>query len=85
VIDMYVILAVVIINACIGFVQEMKAEHAVSALKKMIVHNARVVREGKEFIIPSRELVPGDIIILEEGESIPADARIIESKNLQVT
>lgn len=85
VIDMYVILAVVIINAFIGFVQEMKAEQAVSALKKMIVHNARVVREGKEFIIPSRELVPGDIIILEEGESIPADARIIESKNLQVT
>ncbi|MEX0998062.1 MAG: HAD-IC family P-type ATPase [Flavobacteriaceae bacterium] len=85
VIDMYVILAVVVINALIGFVQEMKAEQAVSALKKMIVQKARVVRGGKESVIPSRELVPGDIIILEEGESIPADARIIESKNLQVT
>src|SRR5690606_12622729 len=85
VIDMYVILAVVIINALIGFVQEMKAEQAVSALKKMIVPKARVMREGKEFVIPSGELVPGDIIILEEGESIPADARIITSKNLQVT
>tara|TARA_R110000850_G_scaffold277127_1_gene423106 strand:- start:9127 stop:11844 length:2718 start_codon:yes stop_codon:yes gene_type:complete len=85
VIDMYVILAVVVINAIIGFVQEMKAEQAVSALRKMIVQKARVVREGKESVIPSRELVPGDIIILEEGESIPADARIIESKNLQVT
>lgn len=85
VIDMYVILAVVVINAALGFVQEMKAEQAVSALKKMIVQKARVVREGKESVIPSRELVPGDIIILEEGESIPADARIIESKNLQVT
>ncbi|MCR9183212.1 MAG: HAD-IC family P-type ATPase [Flavobacteriaceae bacterium] len=84
-IDMYVILAVILINALIGFIQEMKAEQAVSALKKMLVHKARVVRGGKESVIPSRELVPGDIIILEEGESVPADARIIESKNLQVT
>ncbi|WP_188442769.1 cation-translocating P-type ATPase [Planktosalinus lacus] len=85
IIDMYVILVVVVINALIGFIQELKAEEAVSALKKMMVQKARVVRNGKESILPSRELVPGDIIILEEGESIPADARIIESKNLQVT
>lgn len=85
VIDMYVILAVIAINALLGFVQEMKAEQAISALKKMMVQKARVVRKGKESIIPSRELVPGDIIILEEGEQIPADARIIESSNLQVS
>jgi P-type Ca2+ transporter type 2C len=85
VIDVYVILAVVLINAIIGFVQEIKAEQAVSALRKMMVQKARVVRQGKESVIPSRDLVPGDIIILEEGESIPADARIIESRNLQVT
>lgn len=83
--DMYVILTVIAINALLGFVQEIKAAQAISALKKMMVHKARVVRGGKESIIPSRELVPGDIIILEEGEQIPADARILESNNLQVT
>jgi Ca2+-transporting ATPase len=85
VIDTYVILAVVLINALIGFVQEIKAEQAVSSLRKMIVQRARVLRDGEEVTIPARELVPGDIIILEEGESIPADARIIVSKNLHVT
>jgi len=85
VVDMYVILAIVLINTLIGFIQEIKAEQAVSALKNLIVQKARVLRDGKEMSIPSRELVPGDIIILEEGECIPADARIIESKNLQVT
>lgn len=84
-VDMYVILAVVIINSLIGFIQELKAEQAVSALRKLMVQKARVIRNGKETLLFSRELVPGDIIILEEGESIPADARIIESKNLQVT
>jgi Ca2+-transporting ATPase len=84
-VDMYVILAVVVINSLIGFIQELKAEQAVSALRKLMVQKARVIRDGKEEVVSSRELVPGDIIILEEGESIPADARIIESKNLQVT
>lgn len=81
--DTYVIIAVVIINAMIGFIQELKAERTISSLKKMIVHKARVVRNGITFMIPSRELVPGDIIVLEEGESIPADGRLIEAKNLQ--
>jgi P-type Ca2+ transporter type 2C len=85
VVDMYVILAVVVINSLIGFIQELKAEQAVSALRKLMVQKARVIRNGKEEIVSTRDLVPGDIIILEEGESIPADARIIESKNLQVT
>lgn len=85
VVDMYVILAIVLINTLIGFIQEIKAEHAVSALRNLIVQKARVLRDGNEWSVPSRELVPGDVIILEEGECIPADARIIESKNLQVT
>ena len=82
-VDVYVIIGIVLINAAIGFVQERKAENAVAALKKMIVKKARVIRNGTSRILLARELVPGDIIILEEGDSIPADARIIESKNLR--
>ncbi|HZH69032.1 MAG TPA: cation-transporting P-type ATPase, partial [Flavobacteriaceae bacterium] len=77
VIDTYVVLAVVVINAMIGFVQEMRAEQAVSSLRKMMVQRARVIRNGEEVTIPAKELVPGDVIILEEGESIPADARVL--------
>jgi P-type Ca2+ transporter type 2C len=83
VVDVYVILAVVVINAMIGFVQEMRAENASQALRKMIVAKARVIRDGQSLVIGARELVPGDIIILEEGDSIPADARIIEGRNLR--
>jgi P-type Ca2+ transporter type 2C len=83
IVDVYVIVAVILINALIGFIQEMRAENAVASLKKMIVTKARVLRDGTSHIIPARELVPGDIIILEEGDSIPADARLIESKNLR--
>jgi P-type Ca2+ transporter type 2C len=84
-IDAYVILAVIIINAVIGFLQELKAEQAVASLRNMIVQRARVLRNDETLVIPAKELVPGDIIILEEGESIPADARLIEAKNLLVT
>lgn len=82
-VDMYVILTVVLANAIIGFVQELRAENAMSSLRKMIVAKARVLRDGSPVTIPARELVPGDIIILEEGDSIPADARVIYSKNLR--
>lgn len=81
--DVYVILAVIIINATIGFVQEMRAENAVASLKSMLVPQAKVLRNGEKITLPARELVPGDIIILEEGDSIPADARLIEAKNLR--
>ncbi|UCS92033.1 HAD-IC family P-type ATPase [Echinicola marina] len=83
-IDTYVILFVVLVNALIGFVQEFRAERAVHSLREMLVPQARVIRHGQTSIIPSRELVPGDILILEEGGSIAADARIIESNSLRV-
>ncbi|MDN3670519.1 HAD-IC family P-type ATPase [Echinicola jeungdonensis] len=82
-IDVYVILAVVLANALIGFSQEIRAQNAVIALQKMLVQHCRVIRDGKDFKVPIRELVPGDVIILEEGNQIPADARIIQSNNLR--
>lgn len=84
VLDMYVILAVIIINALIGFIQEVRAERAVASLKTMLVPKAKVLRNGEKQVILARELVPGDIVVLEEGDSIPADARLIEAKNLRV-
>ncbi|MGD9276718.1 MAG: HAD-IC family P-type ATPase [Candidatus Pacearchaeota archaeon] len=82
-IDGYVILAVVIINAAIGFIQERKAERAIDALKKLIVSYAKVYRGGEEIKVRAEELVPGDIIYLEEGDKVPADCRLIELKNFR--
>ena len=82
-IDTWVIIAVVIINASIGFWQEFQAEKAIEGLKKMIVQTAKVIREGEIHEINSIDLVPGDIIVLEEGDSVAADARIIQQKNLR--
>ncbi len=81
-VDVYVIVAIVVINGIIGFFQEYKAESAIRALKKMIVPHAKVYR-GDLMQIDARELVPGDVILLEEGDRIPADARLIEMKNLR--
>lgn len=83
IIDVYVILAVILINAAIGFFQELKAERAVASLRTLIIPQSKVIRDGKVQLINAKELVPGDIIILEEGDSIPADARLIEAKNLR--
>jgi P-type Ca2+ transporter type 2C len=82
-IDVWVIIAVTFINASIGFVQELRAEKAVASLHKMILPQAKVLRDGIRCTIDAREIVPGDIIILEEGDQIPADARILEAKNLR--
>lgn len=82
-ISFYVIMAVVFINATIGFIQEFKAEKTIEALKKLIVSTTKVFRDGELTEIETKELVPGDIIFLEEGDKIPADARIIESKNFR--
>ncbi len=78
------IFAIVLLNAVFGFVQERRAEKAIEALKKMMAPSARVVRNGVEKIIPSRELVPGDLIILSEGDKVPADCRVLSAKNLDV-
>lgn len=81
--DMAVILAVVLVNVLIGFIQEGKAERALSAIQSMLSSEARVVRGGDHTVIDAQELVPGDILILEAGQKVPADVRIIESSSLQ--
>src|SRR3989338_1736688 len=80
----YTILAVIILVVSMGFFQEYRAEKAIAALKKMIMPISIVIREEKEIEIPSREIVPGDILILRTGEKIPADCLIIEAKELRV-
>ena len=82
-IDGYVILAIIFINATVGFVQERKAERAIEALKKLIVSYAKVLRNNEVMKIPAKDLVPGDIILLEGGDKVPADARLIELKNFK--
>ena len=77
------ILLIVVINAIMGVVQESKAEKALDALKNMSAPHARVLRDGKEYIINAAELVPGDIILLEAGDFVPADARLIKSVSLK--
>jgi len=76
--------AIVILNAVIGFVQEYRSEKAIDALKKLTAPKARVIREGKEVQVPARELVPGDILLLEAGDRIPADGRLLEIVDLSI-
>jgi Ca2+-transporting ATPase len=83
-IDAAVILAVVTINAIVGFVQESRAERAMEALKRLTVPYAKVLRQGTVTRISASHLVPGDVIILEAGDKVPADARFIEAANLSV-
>lgn len=81
--DAIVILAIVVVNASIGFFQQYKAEKAIISLKRLLVPTSTVIRDGKHVKIRSEELVPGDIIIFEAGNKINADCRIVESNNLQ--
>jgi Ca2+-transporting ATPase len=83
-IDTGVIVAVLILNAVIGYFQEYKAETSVRALKGMVVARARVVREGKEKEIPSEHLVPGDIVLLASGGKVPADLRLFKTTELKI-
>ncbi|HEX6422273.1 MAG TPA: HAD-IC family P-type ATPase [Acidimicrobiales bacterium] len=83
-IDAGVIGAVLALNAVIGFTQERKAEGAVRALMQLVVPHARVVRGGQEWEIDSRELVPGDVVLLESGVRVPADLRLTVTNGLQV-
>ena len=82
--DVIIILAVVLINAILGVYQESKAEKAIEALQQMSAATSKVLRDGKLQIVRSEDLVIGDVIILEAGDAVPADARIIENASLKV-
>ncbi len=82
-VDMWVIIAIILINALVGFVQEYRAEKAVEALRNMLAATAKVRRSGTVRMVPASELVPGDIIVLEEGDQIPADALLLEARDLR--
>ena len=82
--DTFIILLVVIINACLGVYQENKAEAAIEALQQIAAATAKVLRGGHQKTIPAEELVPGDIVVLEAGDCVPADARIVECASLKV-
>jgi magnesium-transporting ATPase (P-type) len=83
-VDASVILAVVFINAAIGFIQEGKAENALRAIRQMLSPNAMVLRNGKQITITAEELVPGDVVLLQSGDKVPADLRLIRVKGLQI-
>ena len=83
-IDAAVIFSVVLINAVIGFLQEGKAENALRAIKTMLPSKASVLRDGKRITVPAESLVIGDIVLLQSGDKVPADLRLLKSKNLQI-
>ncbi|WP_437290327.1 cation-translocating P-type ATPase [Sorangium sp. So ce406] len=83
-IDGSVVLAVVVLNTAIGFVQELRAGKAIEALAGMVPQSATVVRGGQRSVIPAADVVPGDVVVLEAGDKVPADARLISVKNLRV-
>lgn len=82
--DTIIILIVVVVNAIIGVAQENKAEKSLEALQKLSSHASKVIRDGNLLVIPAKELVPGDIVVLETGDYIAADLRLIEAVNLKV-
>ena len=82
--DVVIILAVVLINAVLGVIQESKAEKALEALEKIAAATSKVIRDGKQIVVKSEELTVGDIILLEAGDAVPADARIIECASVKI-
>ncbi len=82
--DTIIIMVVVIVNSVLGVVQENKAERAIAALQEIAAATSKVMRSGHQLIVKSDEIVPGDIIILEAGDSVPADERIIESSSMKI-
>src|SRR5690554_687657 len=83
-IDTGVIFGVIVINALIGFIQEGKAEKALEGIRNMLSLDAIVVRNGKKNTVAAEDLVPGDIVVLKSGDKIPADIRLIQTKDFQV-
>jgi Ca2+-transporting ATPase len=82
--DTVIIIAIVIINAFVGFIQEYRAEKAMEALKNMVPNHARIIREGKKINISVTDIVPGDVVILESGNNIPADVRFFKTQRITV-
>ncbi|KXB35116.1 cation-translocating P-type ATPase [Atopobium deltae] len=82
--DVIIIMFVVILNSVLGVVQEAKAEEALAALQEMTAAASKVIRDGKQLQVPSAELVVGDIVLLEAGDAVPADCRILESASLKI-
>lgn len=82
--DTIIIMVIVFLNAIVGFIQEYRAEKAMEALKKIAALQAQVLRNGKPITLPSAELVPGDLVLLEAGNVVPADLRFIETFSLQI-
>ena len=82
--DVFIILAVVIVNAVLGVLQESKAEKAIEALQEMAAATSKVLRDGKIVSIPSHDLVAGDVGLLEAGDAVPADGRILEAASMKV-
>ncbi|MCI1193565.1 cation-transporting P-type ATPase [Calidifontimicrobium sp. SYSU G02091] len=83
-VDTGVIMAVVVLNAVIGFVQEGKAERALQAIRHLLAPHAVVLRDGRQHDVDAAELVPGDIVLLASGDSLPADVRLLQARNLRV-
>ncbi|MEM3089467.1 MAG: HAD-IC family P-type ATPase [Candidatus Nitrosotenuis sp.] len=83
-VDSSIIFGVVVVNAVVGFVQEYKASKAMQSLIKMVASENIIVREGKKIAVPSKEIVPGDIVILRSGDKVPADIRLCRTKDLKI-
>ena len=82
--EVFIILIVVLLNAILGVYQESKAEAAIEALQTMTAATSKVLRDGKQVLLHSDELVPGDVVVLEAGDAVPADGRLLESASLQI-
>lgn len=82
--DVIIIMAVVIINSALGVIQEAKSEEALAALQEMSAAQSKVIRDGKQISLHSSELVPGDIVLLEAGDAVPADCRVLESASMKI-